>query len=473
MKKDTPRQSVGMGLSVTKLTSLLYKIRDFMGTSLARWIVLGLFVVQAGILVFTVQIGTPPDETNDIQFIQYYANHSLSPTFTKQQPTYYLGDKTREVDYLYHYAMSLVVRVLPLSPVAEDRAIRLISVAVGLLGFLTLAKVLKLLGLSAAVITASFLLLTNLPMVLLMSSAINNDVFVWLGMALGMLLLLRLWKKPSAIDMTWLMALSLIGGLVKRTLLPLGMIFVVLGAIIFVRNTRTILAGFKRFNWRLCLAAVVFLIGLGLFTERVGGNLIHYGSVTVTCEQVHGTAPCYDFWSNVRARGLAQLPPQPSVPIPFFVVRWLGESFFNIVDIQTQGWHHTVRPARALVPLLVFLLIGGLVYGFIYEKKRFAGDEISRHRVYIALIALFFVLVHMATNYSTYRHVKVFGIALNGRYILPSVLPLAVLSGFYWSRLLARRPRLLVVLAIGVVLFTILGSGLLVMFRNPQLYTGQ
>jgi hypothetical protein len=154
------------------------------------------------------------------------------------------------------------------------------------------------------------------------------------------------------------------------------------------------------------------------------------------------------------------------------VVRWFSDSFSNVVDIQAQGWRHEVKPARWLTPVLVFLLIVGIVYGFLYDKHKFAANRESRLRLYIMMIALFFVGVHLMVNYGEYKHYKVFGIALNGRYIIPSLLPLIIFAGFYWSKLLARYPKLLVVLAIIVALGTIFGSGLLMMFRNPQLIHG-
>ena len=142
-------------------------VSAFMGKPLARWLVLGLFVVQTVLLVCIVHIGTPPDEQNNIDFIQYYAQHSLSPVLTHQAPTYSLGDKTREVDYLYHYGMSLVVRVLPFSDNTEYKVIRLLSIVCAVLSLLALAAVLKRVGVSAATITTALLIITNLPMVLM------------------------------------------------------------------------------------------------------------------------------------------------------------------------------------------------------------------------------------------------------------------------------------------------------------------
>src|SRR5262245_11585955 len=111
----------------SKTNTLFRQLARFVNTPLARRLVLGLFVAQALVLVFVVRVGTPPDENNHIRFIEFYANHSLSPIFTDQiqTPTSTLGDKTREVDYLYHYTMSMVYRVSPLPTDGTYTLIRL------------------------------------------------------------------------------------------------------------------------------------------------------------------------------------------------------------------------------------------------------------------------------------------------------------------------------------------------------------
>lgn len=448
----------------------LDRIGVFFGTSLARWIVLGLFVVQALTLVFVTGLGTPPDEMNHMTFIDFYAHHSISPIFSHQTPTYYLGDKTREVDYLYHYAMSLVVRALPfLSSAVQYHVVRLFSVLFGLLTLLILARLFKRLGVSAAAITFGLLIVTNLPMVLMMSSAVNNDVMVWLGAALGMLLLVRLWQRPTALDVVWLFGVAVTGGLVKRTLMPLGVVFGLLAVIIVVRNWRALQKS-VRFDWRMFLAVAVLLVGTGLFIERVGGNLVRYHTITPSCEKVQSVAACAPFWSNIRKQSLQALPPERQMSKPEFTVRWLGDSLVNVVDIQTQGWLHRVMPARIVTPLLGAFLLVGIIGAFVYEKTRLATDRLARQRLPILLIALYFLGVHLEVNYGAYKTTKFFGVALNGRYILPSLLPLTLLASFYWGCMLRSMPRLRVVLAAVVALVVIGGSGLTMMLRNHQLY---
>lgn len=454
------------------LNAVLLKLRTFLASPVARWLVLGLFVLQAVFLAFATRVGTPPDEVNHIQFIQFYAHHSLSPIFDEQTPTYNLGDKTREVDYLYHYSMSLVARALPASEHTEVVVIRLFSVVFALLTLLVLAKVFNRLGISYGATTGALALMTNLPMVLMLSSAVNNDVLVWLGTAIGLLLILRLWQQPRFIDLVWLINLSIVGGLVKRTFLPLGMVFGVIGLLVLIKHYRHIMSGVRWRSVPVVLTLFVLVVSTGLFVERVGGNVTRYGHIVVACEEVHGEAACSNFWDNIRKRNLAMQAPEAPVPLGEFVYRWFGESFANVVDIQAQAWRHEVKPARWLTPVLVWLLLISLAYGLIHDGKRFRADQLARWRLYVLSVGLYFVIVQLVVNLGNYRTYHVFGIALNGRYILPTLLPLIGLGWFYWATLLRRWPRLQVVLAVGVVVCTIAGSGLLMMLHNPQLRLG-
>ncbi len=452
---------------------ILDAVHRFTGSRQARLLVLALFTIEAVTLACITHIGIPPDETTHKLFIEYYANHSLSPFLHHQTPTYNLGDKTREVDYIYHYTMSLVYRLLPLAAGGKYIVIRLFSVVAGLGSFLLLARILKRLGISAGVITFSLLVLANVPMVLMMSSAINNDVFVWLGMLLGIWLLIRLWQKPTATDLVWLFALSLAGGLVKRTFLPLGCVFILLAIILALKRRSAITRGLWPMRWQFIAACCVLLVFSGLFLERVGGNVLLYHAVTPTCEQVDGVAACKVFWANIRAQTFPPALPVSPTYLPVFSVRWLFESLQNVLDIQTQFWLHQVQPTIWMSRLLSSIFIAGVGYGIFYDwRGRGAQDKRHIYRLFVVCVCLGFIGVHLFINFQSYQEHKVFGLALNGRYIIPSLLPLVGLSAFYWSKLLASHQRLLVSLALATILLMGFGSGLQLMVRNPQLYKG-
>ena len=467
-----------------QLLSFLNTLSKFAGSKTARGIVLGAFLAQALLLAFITNIGTPPDENNHLRFIRYYADHSISPVFDKQTPTWSLGDKTREVDYLYHYTMSFVARALP-GEKAEVYVIRLVSVVAALLTMMALMQLFKRLKISAAASTVSLLIITSLPMVLMISAAVNNDVFVWLGYAVSLLLVLRLWGRPRLLDAILLINVVIAGGLIKRTLLPLGFILVLLAAALIYRKWADFKSSFKKIDWRLILAGVFLLIVSALFIERVGGNLYRYGEVSPTCEQVQGEKACEVFWANSRKKWLDAGAPsgagswlgggvtrdESPMPVPVFAVNWIVHSVTNITDIQTQGWRHKVTPPSWLAPSLFVLLSAVVMWGVITDVQRWRkGEQIAAKRLLVGATAVFVLAVHLYTNYKIYLPYQVFGLALNGRYILPALLILIGLACYYGARVLPR--WVAQVLAVVVVLLVVLLSGIIMMLRNGQLVTG-
>ncbi len=445
--------------------------------------VLVLFALQALFLVAVMPIGIPPDENNHIEFIEYYADHSLSPFFTNQTPTWSLGDKTREVDYVYHYVGSLIARILP-GEHLDVYVLRVISVAMAIVTFLVLIRVLKSLRVSDGAISVGLLMFTNLPMVLMLSAAVNNDVSVWLITVVGIWLVLRIWRQPQLLDVLWLLSLSAFGGLIKRTLFPIMLVMALSAVVLVVRKWKTFRKSFSRIDWRLIVAGIILILGIGLFAERVGGNILQYHTITPNCEQVQSEKDCEVFWQNARGRWIASGAPASTniwlpqgmtvesslMPIPLFMIKWASVTAFNVIDIQTQGWYHAVTPPAWIVAILFIVLSCVIIYGVIYDLKHLNKDPLSARRLFVLIIGFVVVFAQLAANYASYRSTHIFGLALNGRYILPALILFVGLACFYGRKLLGPKSR--VVLASAMVVMIFLGAGLLIMVRNHQLFTG-
>ncbi|AHB42075.1 hypothetical protein RAAC3_TM7C00001G0210 [Candidatus Saccharibacteria bacterium RAAC3_TM7_1] len=468
-----------------KLFSFFDTLSKFAGSKTARRIVLGAFVVQALLLAFVTHVGTPPDENNHLNFIRHYADHSLSPIFEEQTPTRSLGDKTREVDYLYHYGASFIARALPGEKI-EVYVIRVISVLAALLTMIMLVRLLRRLGVSAATTTVTLAIITNLPMVLMVSAEVNNDVFVWLGYVLSLLLVLRIWRRPTVLDTLLLLNIIVAGGLIKRTLLPLGLVLVFVVALLVYRKWALFVKSSKRVDWRVIAAGVFLVIVSGLFIERVGGNLYRYGAVAPTCEQVQGEKACEVFWASSRKKWLDAGAPtdkgswlgsgvtrdETPLPLPVFTAKWLTHSVTNIADIQTQGWRHEATPPTWLAPGLLLVMIGAIGYGIVRDTNQWrkTKQDESMLRLFATGTALFVMGAHLSVNYSEYLTYQVFGLALNGRYILPALLVLIGLSCYYLAKLLPRRVSQ--ILAVVTIILIVGFTGIAMMLRNSQLITG-
>lgn len=434
-----------------------------------RFAILAIFALQAVVLAVIMPFGTPPDEQNNIEFIRFYEHNSPSPIFSEQTPTWSLGDKTREVDYLYHYAMSWVTRFMQLPGDGELYVVRFISVAAAVVSFLAFAYVWRKLGIKNGAINTALLVLMNLPMVLMLGGAINNDVYVWLALGLSSVLVVRLMERARVFEVLLLANLVIYAGLVKRTFLPLALVFGLFLVYIIIKNRQKLLPQWNNQDWRLWISAIVLMAGVGLFTERIGGNIVRYGSVQVECEAVHGKKACDVFWANDRAKKLAAQPKAPIKSFTEFVPTWFMDSFKNIADIQTQGWRHEVVPPGWYTGLMIAILGSGLAYGVAHDIKKHNTKQ-ARWRLAAVAIGAYIFVYQLAVNYRIYQDTQVFGVALNGRYVLPGVILLAGLCAYYWTKILKKSKMIQVSIAAAVIVVTILFTGLFMTLRNPQIF---
>lgn len=446
--------------------------------------VLVLFVLQAGFLAFMVHVETPPDEKNQIEFIEYYANHSQGPVFSHQKPTFNLGDKTREVDYLYHYSMGWVMRAIPGPQTIAIHVIRLLSVVFALLTFLILRRLWKEFGVGDAAINVGLLTITNIPMVLMMSSAVNADVMVWLAFAAGFYFLHRFWKYHQPNDALVLLIIAVVGGLMKRTFFPLGLVIGVVTLVWIICYWHDIKTNLRWGSWHTIVLGILLVISAGLFTERVGGNLYHYHTLTPSCAQIQDKDACRNFWLNIRKRDFqndkvaatkkwvgdsGSYDTQLKSPVEF-VALWADDSYNNIVDIQTQGWRHAVTPPAWLGSTLLILSFVATLYGILYDVRRVRRDNTARWRLAFIGYSMIVIVSQLAVNYLSYERMHIFGLALNGRYLLPAIIGLSGLNIWYGYKLLGHKAGTIV--AIVVMVAVIAGSGLIMMVRNPQLFNG-
>lgn len=448
------------------------------------YFIYALFVIQTGFLAIVTKFSVPPDEKNQIDFIEYYAHHSLSPFLQHQMPTENLGDITRQVDFVYHYAMSLVMRISPLPDHYDLYVIRFFSIGFAVITFVLLLRMLRELHVSRAASHLGLFALMNLPMVLMMSSAVNADVLVWLGTVSGIYLMLRIWKYHQPSDVLFLLIVAIYGGIIKRTLFPICLIFGVTALVMVARYWHDLKSKVRLRSWRQIVLIVLLVIGVGLFVERVGGNLYQYHTVSPSCTQVQGDGPCSVYWLHNRKTALDSdidsateyyLGDGASVdrtlaPLPTFFVKWNISNFDNLVDIQTQGWKHTMPPPWWLGGGLLILVTVTLIYGLMYEIKHLRAEEMARWRLIVIGFAVFIVGTQFVVNYGTYVRSHVFGLALNGRYILPALMLLIGLCAWYGRKLFGRiaGPVLITLVLIGIIGL----SGLIMMVRNPQLFFG-
>lgn len=386
------------------------------------------FAIQASFLALVTGVGIPPDEIFHIDAIRFYAEHGLSPLVSSQQDFFHLGDLVRTPSYLYHYLLSFPYRLSPLGHGATVTALRLVNVAmvVGALWFLVLFM--RHLLFPGAVVNLSLLVLTNTMMFVFLAGAVSYDNQVILLSSIAFFLFVRLVDRLSIRDLILFLATLLALMLTKVAALPLVILLFVTLAVLRRGAVRELPSQIRE-GWersRLVLVGLLLLLAvpLTLVGERYGGNVVGYGSITVSCTEVHALEDCERnaVFRRNREIGAAAPPIEQRTPLASFSLQWLDRMRVTIFGIM--GHRSTAPPA--LVQLGSIGLLGILVLGITRGLTRNRSLNAS------LLVGLVYVGVLLAVNRRTYMSSGLFGLALQGRYSFPVILPL-VSGGLYYA----------------------------------------
>ena len=430
----------------------------FAGTKHARYLVYALFVVQVVYLIFSVQVGLPPDELTHIRFIEYYTYNSLDPFIGSQTDWFALGDVTREVSYLYHYLMSLVLRVSPFTALNEYILLRFVGLALAFGTLVFSAKTFQLLKVPAGVITLGLFIVTNMAEFMLLSGAVNNDNMVWFITAGSMYLLVKLWteRKGQLRTLLFLATIVALGAITKKTFLPLALVFAGGGVLFSVMNWKLLIDQLKQSKWRewLLIGALVFSVGLAI--ERIGVNLVQYRAIDAPCADIHTVEQCSEYGVLRRNYRLDSLNVEGQTSLKVFAVPWLYGTIG--LSFGVQGWGGQTMPPFWFIAI-VFLAMLATIYSSLRQKEK----DRTRHWLLIGILGLswFYILVNLNVNYGIYQKWDRFGLALQGRYIFPILVPFVLVSVYYLWNLLrgAREKRFIPVIAAAFCILLVVYSG--------------
>lgn len=279
-------------MSVKNLRALISSNKFF-------YITLGVMVFSCLLFVFSIAYRIPPDEYYHFRFIEYYATQPVTngPFISNQGVEHFdLRDITRIPNYLYHYGMSFPLRGLFLvtdSLLLQVMVLRLITLSIGVASLFVIRRILRQIKASPFAQNSVLLLISLTGMMVWMFSSINYDVpATLLYLACVSLALSILQGKGITTKRLALFSLfAMLCVLTKVTFIPflalLGIITVFLKRkdLHFTQNLQL-----KNFQHVLLIIAVV-VVGF-LFMERIGGNVIKYRQIEVTCDKIHAYSDC-------------------------------------------------------------------------------------------------------------------------------------------------------------------------------------
>lgn len=416
------------------------KVIQLFGSKYFFWFVIFITIIQAAWYVVSFQPAMY-DEPRHFAFTKMYAEIK-TPLISAQDSRWdFLGETTREPNYLFFYLMSLplsVVQFLGANDTFQLAFLRVLCLALFVTGLIYFRKAFLKFGISSAVINPALLLFVLIPGVAILPGVFSYDnvQILLVGLLLYVAARILQAKHISAVDLAAFLIIGLIGSPIKITFLPIyAIVFLYVTGALVLRHKKSLLprtySSVQALSKRLKITlAILLVLSMGIFAERTLTNLVAYRAMAPACTSMITRERCMANELTRRnmlnreavlARGDSYA---PSGFYAYLVNSWIP----NIVK-----QHASPTLALPVVKASMWLLFAGgivLILIFIRDYIRVGFG---------LLLTLFFVyvLTVLMTNYSTYVN-QGMAVAINGRYIFP-VLPIFIVLVFEAIRIMIGR----------------------------------
>lgn len=412
------------------------RITKALGSNGFFWVVMVLFVLQAGWLALSGRYPMPFDEDFHLGIIKLYANH-ISP-FWNGQPagSEVFGIVSRDPSYIYHYLMSFPYRLIHAisdSLRVDVVTLRFLNIAFFGLGIYLFRQLLLMVGGSKALVNSVLLVFIFIPVVPLLAAQINYDNVMFPLVAISLILASKLTqaiKANNKIAVTQVVLLLLVGAfcsLVKFAYLPIFLAILIYILYVGYKQFRTIkelkkslITGYRASNKLLLVAATfVLLIVGGLFIERYAVNTVQYHAPIPECSKVLSEQQCASYGPWSRDHNYALTHTDRSYKPLDFSGEWLYgmwlRSFFSLGGILTN--YETRGPLPVPSIAAIVFLVAGLAIAFVQRK--------NLHKIYddnmlklLGSTTVFYIVILWLEEFRSYTKTGQ-PVAINGRYLVP------------------------------------------------------
>ena len=452
----------------------------FLGSKPFFGIILGLFAAQALWLAWSGLYSMAFDEFFHYGLIQEYAK-GWTPFIAQPGGPAVFGAVAHDPSFLYHYLMSFpyhLIAVIWHTELAQILVLRVMNIALFMGGLVMYWKLIMTTGLSRRTANIIMLFFTLLPTVVVLAPQINYDNMTFLVSGASLLLAAKIimalhhTEQPHPLALIGLVALLLAGSIVKYTFLPLAIViglFVLWRFIVsFVRKDvqmtqlwQSLFTQCKRpFGIMLIIS---LMLSAGLFMQRIGGNVIRYGTPSPECSAVLPLEQCLGHAAYARNERYQQNNYAAKVTEKdkkLYPKRWyrkmLKESFFAVgpreLDYPAGYPLPTAYKAGRIIIWTMALLIAVNII-WLWRKHPIWQLFLLASVVYGGTLYLF--------NYSEYLRLGVV-VAIHGRYIIYIMPLLAALAAVSLGRFVKVKWRWAVHVALLPLLIMMLyGGGML------------
>jgi len=415
------------------------------------------------------------DEEFHLGVIKVYS-HNIVP-FLPGQPdgANAFGSLATDPSYLYHYLMSFPYRLIAVftgNLTAQVILLRCINIAIFAAGIWLFRRLLIRSGTSPALTHTAVALFVLIPIVPLMAGQVNYDSLLLVILAWTCLLVLSiitaLRQRKLPLQQIGLLAIAcMLGSLAKYAFLPVAIVAAAYVAVMIwvaFRGRGAQLSAAIHKSYRLLggAAKAVLVVGLlvsaGLFVQRYGSNIVTYHNPVPDCDAVIGVDACLDYGPWARNYSYAS---EPLVfnhsPIAYTGI-WLQSMHYRLFFMVNGPPNYTSYPPSPL-PSAAFIVVAlsGTIALLLYARRVFAGRP---YLIFLLAMTLAYVGILWVQNYSDYLDTTR-PVAINGRYLVPFLLPMVAVLGRSLSIALARWTNVKAGAAVLVIVCFMQGGGTL------------
>ncbi len=431
-------------------------------------------VVEALWIAFSAAYPMAFDEEFHLGVIRIYSHQWLP--FLSGQPdgANAYGALAVDPSYLYHYLMSFPYRFIATltdNLMVQVVVLRLINVAMMVSGVVLFGKVLRRAGLSAALTNTAILLFALVPAVVLLAGQINYDNLVFLLLAWVCWLVLDITQavRSGKIQLKILAVLAmvlLLASLVKYAFLTIAVAVVAYIGGLLVMHFRTrgqvfwraVRTDFRALSGAVRLALLVGLIVCsGLFAQRYVANVLRHHDPVPSCDVVLDIEDCMEYGPWARNYRYAADKPVVSTNPLAYTWLWLQGLHYRLFFMITGPPSYSNYPPPVLpAAMAVVIVIFGLASLLFYWRRIFSGRPFL---VFVLLMAAIYTAILWATqNYPQYLQTGR-PVAINGRYLVPLILPLVAVLGTGLGVAIRRWPTAKTWVAVGAIVLFLQGGG--------------
>lgn len=402
------------------------------------------------------------DEEYHLGIIDIYSRQ-ISPFIYIQPPeAAFHGDITRYGSYLFHYIMSVPYSLIQyFTHDLQTTVILMRALCIGFVvaGLLVFRAFLLRSGLTKAMTHLAIGIFTLIPLVPFAYSQINYDSLAFLMIATIFYLTIRTVEKTKKqiLWLTLLLATSSLACIVKFTILPIAFACVLFAAILLWRQHHKKTLGILREQAvhlpkiTLVFSILFLILGIGLFTERYGTNLVKYRAIEPKCDRVHTKEECIQYTVWRRDTTWKQKNDDTDIkrnnPLVYTGTYWAPHIFGDFTVTAAFVYDReqpleirylpTTMQASAGAPILRYGSWVVLALSVIILAVTWKNLPNRKLRYLIGLVVVIYSISLWTRNYSDYLHIGT-GTAAQGRYYLPLLIPIFAVVGLAFRHILTR-----------------------------------